>query len=109
MENKHYIRIESGNIAKGFSDAFEQPQEGDICINENGGRHFEIDGVINPPQVDGGVYRYKFVDGTIVLKTLAEIEAEKAALPTPVPSPSEQLRADVDYLLIAELTREELL
>ena len=48
--NKHYIRIDTeGRIIKGFSDAFEQPIDGDICINEKGGRHFEMLGVVNPP------------------------------------------------------------
>lgn len=35
---KHYIRLDSvGRVIKGFSDAFEQPEETDICINEDGG------------------------------------------------------------------------
>ena len=46
--NKHYIRVENGIVIKGFSDAFETPLETDICINEKGRRHFEINGVTNP-------------------------------------------------------------
>ena len=33
--NKHYVRLDAnGNVVKGFSDAFEEPKTGDICINE---------------------------------------------------------------------------
>jgi len=38
---KHYIRIDAEkNITHGFSDKFEKPVQGDICINENAPRHF---------------------------------------------------------------------
>lgn len=48
--NKHYIRIDNeNNIVHGFSDAFEQPQEGDILINEQGGRQFEF-------YINGNIY-----------------------------------------------------
>ena len=41
--NKHFIRTDSeSNIIKGFSDAFEQPQDGDICINGQGGYQFRL-------------------------------------------------------------------
>ena len=53
--DKHYIRTdEDGQIIKGFSDAFEQPQEGDICINEQGGYQFRLmpGGEENPPLLD---------------------------------------------------------
>ena len=59
---KHYIVIDQQNrVLRGFSDDFEQPDESAICINEDGGRHFELNGVINPPMVDMfGVPLYKF-------------------------------------------------
>lgn len=50
--NKHYIRTENNIVIKGFSDAFEKPLDTDICINTKGGRHFEINGCINPPLVN---------------------------------------------------------
>lgn len=59
--NKHYIRVENTLVVKGFSDAFETPLETDICINEKGGRHFTINGEINPSLYDENgchVYRY---------------------------------------------------
>ena len=42
---KHYIRQDdNGFVIKGFSDIFEQPLETDVCICEDGGRHFEYRG-----------------------------------------------------------------
>lgn len=76
LENKHYIRLEGNKIIKGFSDVFEQPQDGDICIGE-GGRHFELNGQCNPPLADGGVYLYKYENGEIIALTQEEIEASK--------------------------------
>ena len=41
--NKHYIRVDDdGRIIHGFSDAFEQPHDGDVCINEQGGYQFRL-------------------------------------------------------------------
>ena len=59
---KHYIVIdETKRVLRGFSDDFEQPTDSAICINEDGGRHFELHGVINPPMTDyNGVLLYKF-------------------------------------------------
>lgn len=77
MFNRHYIRVLNGIITKGFSDAFEEPIETDICINENGGRHFEVDGVINPPLVNEEelhIYRY---DKKMRKATEEELFAEK--------------------------------
>lgn len=60
--NKHYIRLNGTNrVIKGFSDAFEEPLETDICINEQGGRQFELFGEINPQLFDGytcAMYKY---------------------------------------------------
>ena len=88
--NKHYIRVENGYVIKGFSTAFESPLETDICINEKGGRHFEIDGEINPVLVDfengTHIYRYdtelrKATEEEIAAE-LAEIEANKPVVVT---------------------------
>ena len=99
--NKHYIRVVDGIVTKGFSDAFEEPTDTDICINEKGGRHFEIDGVINPPMFDEQMchlYRY---DGKLRKATEDELKAElEANYVEPVPTAEEQLRADIDYLAI---------
>lgn len=77
-ENKHYIRLDSNNnVIKGFSDAFEQPLSGDVCINEKGERHFELFGQVNPPlQSPNGVFLYYYTGDTIVVKPQEEIVAE---------------------------------
>jgi hypothetical protein len=98
--NKHYIRLDTKNrVIKGFSDAFEEAKDDDICINEQGGRHFEINGVINPPLTnENGVYIYKYADSTVQERTEDEIQADIDALPAIV---SAQEKTD---MAIAELT-----
>lgn len=92
--NRHYIRTdESGNILLGYSDAFVQPQEGDICINECGGRHFSLDGEINPNFRDGnGICTFLF-GGKVRRKTEEEIAAEKAAVTSPEPTREKRICA----------------
>ena len=76
---KHYIVAdETGRILRGFSDDFEQPTGGAICINEDGGRHFELNGVINPPMTDyNGVSLYSFDGKKVVARTKLQLEADK--------------------------------
>ena len=59
---KHYIRLQDGCIIKGFTDAFECPEPGDICIQEQGGRHFEIKDLCTLQ----GCAKYKYIDSCIV-------------------------------------------
>lgn len=93
--NKHYIRLDAdSNIIKGFSNAFEQPQDGDICINEQGGRHFELFGQINPQlRNEQGVYLYRYIDGELIVKTTEEIDAEMPMPKQPVPTLEQQVQA----------------
>lgn len=106
--NKHYIRVENGIVVKGFSDAFETPLETDICINENGGRHFEIAGEVNPTLYDEKlchIYRY---DSDLRKATAEELEAEWQEIkPEEQPSEVEKLQAQVASLE-NELTRTQL-
>ena len=59
-EHKHYIKHDSnGNVVSFLSDAFGQPPQGFVYL-QDGGRHFEWDGVINPSLVyDDGCPIYK--------------------------------------------------
>lgn len=82
--NKHYITVSDGRIIRGFSDAFKQSKDGDICINEQGGCLFRFfpGGEENPPLIDhNGIPLYKYVDGTVTARSTDEIEADRAALP----------------------------
>lgn len=57
----------------------------------------EIDG---PAYEKHGIPRYKAVGEEIRERSAAEIQADIDALPVPEPTQEEQLRADVDYLLM---------
>jgi hypothetical protein len=75
--NKHYIGLdENDSIVKTFSDALEAPTETDICINEQGGRQFELNGEFNPPirNIKGQpIYKW---DGSKAIKwTEAELDS----------------------------------
>lgn len=89
--NKHYIRIDEKNrIIEGFSDAFENPLETDICINENGGRQFEINGEINPTLVNEyWCHLYMYEDGIIREATEEELKEEQASFPVPEHTPTD--------------------
>lgn len=93
--NKHYIRVENGLVVKGFSDAFETPSNTDICINKKGGRHFEIDGVINPPLYDEKmchIYRY---DTELRKATAEEIKSEWQKIKPEEPVTEEDIALDL--------------
>lgn len=103
---KHYIRLDSASrIIKGFSDAFEQPQDADVCISEDGGYQFRFfpNGTENPPLMDyDGIPLYKYVDGTVMLRSAGEIEADRAALPVAEqPTPIDQRIAAVEDAITA--------
>lgn len=91
--NRHFVRADmEGRVVKGFSDAFEEAQDGDICITTEGGRHFEMGGVVNPALMTGdGIPLYKVVEGALAVRTDAEIEADRAALPAPPPTLQERV------------------
>ena len=99
---KHYIIIdEAGRILRGFSDDFEQPDASAICINEDGGRHFELDGVINPPMMDyNGVPLYKFDGKQVIERTKLELESDK---PSVISVPTIEERVQNIELAVKEL------
>ena len=91
---KHYAITDSlGLILRGFSDDFEQPTDGAICINEDGGRHFELHGVINPLMTDyNGAPLYKFDGKKVIVRTQEELDADKPVVIL-VPTIDERLAA----------------
>ena len=98
--NKHYIRIrEDGCIIDGFSDAFREPTEDAILLNEQGGYQFRLypGGEENPSLFDwdGMIPLYKW-DGEVIPRTEEEIEAERAELSLPT---AEEVRSQRDKLL----------
>ena len=80
--NRHYITInDRGEIISGFSDAFRQPSENDICINEQGGYQFRLfpDGEENPSLFDGMsmIPLYKWDGEKVVPRTEQELSADR--------------------------------
>ena len=95
--NKHYIAVDNQNrIVGGFSDAFRQPTETDICINEQGGYQFRLfpNGEENPCLFDwdGMIPLFKYKNGQVVKRTEEEIEADRAVLPVPETKPTAEER-----------------
>lgn len=78
--NKHYIRVDEQNrIIDGFTDAFIQPWQTDICINEYGGYQFRLfpDSEENLiPHNSDSVPLYKWEDGQILPRTPEEIQED---------------------------------
>lgn len=88
--NKHYIRINDNNhIIDGFSDAFRQPTETDICINEQGSYQFRliIGGEFgeltdeNPPLFEGmgAIPLYEWNGSEVVRRAESDLEADRLA------------------------------
>ena len=79
--NKHYIRTDNeSRIIAGFSDAFEQPQPSDICINEEGGYQFRLypNGEENPLIRDEyGVPMYEWDGSAVVTRPPQDVEADR--------------------------------
>lgn len=115
--NRHYIIIDKNSkITDGFSDAFQQPASGDICINEQGETQFRLfpDGEENPSLVDpDGIHLYTW-DGKAVRETTqGEREAEKAEMeasaPMPVPSPTDILGQQVAELTLSNMQKDQMI
>jgi hypothetical protein len=105
---KHYIRLDSNNnIIKGFTTAFEQPLDADICISgdEDWGRHFKLEqsGKENPQIFSlQGISLYKYINGCIVAKKVEEIQSEIDEIAAAPQSASiEQRMADIEELMAA--------
>ena len=84
--NKHYITVdEQSRIVDGFSDAFRQPSDTDICINDQGGYQFRLypNGEENPTLFEREhmipLYKYEFLE--CVKRSAWEIEADITAMP----------------------------
>lgn len=93
---KHYITLDvKGSVIKGFSSEFEQPAFDDICINENGGRQFELMGEINPNIFNHkGQPLYTYKDNIV----LALTDAEREALYPVIVEPSMSLSTRLDLV-----------
>lgn len=97
--NRHYITVdEIGRITDGFSDAFREPYDNDILINDKGGYQFRLfpDGEENPVLFDmDAIPLYKWDGKEAIKRSEEEIEEDRANLPKPEPAmATEEVTAD---------------
>lgn len=106
--NHYYLRTrDDGAIIDAFSDGphYDKSTDGYILFGQGGYQlRLTINGKQteeNPPIYDmDGIPLYKWDGIKVIPRTAEEIETERAAIPVPLPSAQEQLRADVDFLFI---------
>lgn len=95
-----YIKTDaSGFVAAVNSSAFLTDTEGWTKIDEGCGdkyHHAQGNYFPSPILTDSGVFRYKFVDGSVIERTEDEIEAEVSAF-EPEPSKLDIIEAQVTY------------
>ena len=85
---------DAGRVTAINSDAFVS-DDGWTAIDEGEGdryRHAQNNYLLKPLTDERGVYRYKLVDGLIVQRTQAEMDADYAAQPAPEPTEEEKER-----------------
>ena len=96
-----YIQTdEQGRITAVNSSAFVSPDWGTEIDQGYGDKYHHAQGNYFPRPIytEDRIPRYKLEDGQAVERTEEEIAADREAIPTPPPTPQEQLRADVDFL-----------
>ena len=106
-EQGRILRCEGGYTMGNIRDISEW-----VLIDEGMGDRYNL---CQSHYFDGGLHtrdgicRWKYEDGECVLRTDAEIEADRAARPAPAPTAEEQLRAQVTELnaMLAALLRGE--
>ena len=85
---------EAGRVTAINSDAFVSG-DGWTAIDEGEGdryRHAQNNYLLEPLTDERGVYRYKLVDGLVVQRTQAEMDADFDARPAPEPTAEEKER-----------------
>lgn len=112
MYNKHYVLLDTFNrVVKGWSDGIDPERDttNAICINEKGSYQFRINGgEENPPLFDFEymIPLYKYEGGTVIKRTVAEIEADRqiAMQPTEaeVRAQRDKLLAETDWTQVAD-------
>lgn len=103
IEHPYHVYVqtdEQGRITAVNSSAFVSADWGTEIDQGYGDKYHHAQGNYFPGPIytEDGIPRYKLQDGQAVERTEEEMEADREAIPTPPPTPQEQLRADVDFL-----------
>ena len=83
-------------IDGGYTERNIDASSGWVLIDEGYGTRYNLcqENYLSMPLTDyRGVYRYKLVDGVVVQRTQAEMDADYAARPAPEPTTVERLSA----------------
>lgn len=100
-EYQHYLRVDDeGIVIHGFTTGFELPQEGDVLLEGERGRQFQLELTIKRG-VSSFQYLYKIHDGLLVQRSQQELDAEWAARP-PAPETDAQKIARLETALEAK-------
>ena len=92
------------------SDAFISDETGWTVVDAGSGdryHHAQNNYLTYPLIDDRGVYRYKFVDGVVVQRTQAEMDADYANQPDPEPSKEEKEKTLTNARIQALTDRNE--
>lgn len=100
---KHYIRLDGIFITKSFSTDFEQPLETDICVNEDGGRHYNLNLYDNEY-----LYALKYIDGKIQKTIQTDLQPLIDAMPVPLPTIEERIKRLEENRIKDKIDIEEL-
>ncbi len=108
MKSKVYVLVDSDNRIIRCEGGYTTPGDltGWIYIGEGTGDKYNL---CQSHYFDGGLYdvdgipRYKLVDGAPALRTDAEMEADRAALPVPENIPSAKQLAEENKRLKAQI------
>lgn len=109
MKSKVYIKVdEQGRVLRcegGYTMSSIDSIDEWVLLDEGRGDRYNLcqshyfDGGLF---TDDGICRYKWTGTEAVLRADAELSADRAARPLPAPTEMEQLRADVDFLLMMQ-------
>lgn len=94
-EGSRIVRCEGGYTMSNIEDVSKW-----TYIDEGTGDRYNL---CQSHYLDGGLYtydgisRYKYEDGACVLRSEADVEADRAALPPPAPTQLDRVEAQVTY------------
>lgn len=105
---KHYVKLnEKGEVVKGYSNELEVPEIDDVCIDEEGERHFTLAGEVNPTLIEGEVFLYVYKNGEVKRKTDKAIQKEQEAIDSSrVAEPTEVEKLNIALLEMGEMVAE---